>query len=197
MNKERVAVKITKDAQKTTFVDSEVHDGVEDSGENTLFLRTRVFGFYKQHKTKFSISGAIFLIAAIATIYQVFFQHPTTSYAPQTMENSSGGLQVQGDGNIIVATPNREPITQYKILSTTEKLEDGFHTKIEILISFDKKGRLHISPKIYCEEYKDRERRVFQFEGGAYSGLVFNLNCRSSELIQEGNDEYFKYINDK
>lgn len=143
-----------------------------------------------------TISGSmVVLVVGVATIY---FQHPTTSYAPQIMENSSGAVQVQGNGNTIVATPNREPITQYNILSTSEKIDDGlFHTKIEVLISFDKKGGLNISPKIYCEEFKDRERRTFQFEGGVYSGLVFNLDCKSSEPIQEGNNEYFKYINNK
>ncbi len=128
----------------------------------------------------------------------IYFQHPTTSYAPQTMENSSGGVQVQGNGNTIVATPNHEPITRYKILSVSEKLDDGlFHTKIEVGVFFDKKGGLHISPKIYCDEYKDRERRLFQSEGDVYSGLVFNVDCKSSEPIQEGNNEYFKYINNE
>lgn len=139
------------------------------------------------------IMGLLSLFGVGLTIY---FQRPSASYAPQTMENSSGGVQIQGNGNTIVATPNHEPITEYNVLSVSEKLNDGlFHTKIEVRVAFDKQGGLHISPKIYCDEYKNRERRNFSFEGGVYSGLVFNLDCKSKEPIQGGNDEYFKYIN--
>jgi preprotein translocase subunit SecG len=145
---------------------------------------------------KISVIVAVILFV-LGLVVNYLIQQPTTNYAPQTAEVQSGNvIQVQGNGNTIVPTLNHEPITQYKILSTSEKRDGNLlHTKLEVLVSFDKQGGLQISPKIYCEEYKDRERRVFQFEGGAYSGLVFNLDCKSSEPMQEESGEYFKYIN--
>lgn len=145
---------------------------------------------------KWSVITAI-IIFVLGLIANYYFQPPTISYAPQNAETKVGDvIQVQGNGNTIVLTLNHKPITQYNILSPSKESGDNlFHTRLEVLVSFDKQGGLHISPKIYCEEFKDRERRVFQFEGNAYSGLVFNLDCKSSELMEEGNSEYFEYIN--
>ncbi len=144
-----------------------------------------------------TIQAAIISLLGVGLI--VYFQQSTktTNYAPQTATTTSGSIiQLQGNGNKIETIPDHEPITQYNILTKSERLSDGlFHTKIEVLVAFDKKGGLHISPKLYCDEYKDRERRPFHFEGVYYSGLVFNVECTSPESIQEGNSEYFEYIN--
>ncbi len=208
MSGKKPFINVTETAHNFTMEDCEFHGDkplIKTAASDTHLKGIKHFADVsskiKRHP-RMSIFTILAALAAVATIYQVVFQTPDyvekiNNYAPQSMKDSNGGVQVQGNGNVIVTTPNREPITQYNILSASEKLNDGlFHTKIEVLVSFDKRGGLHISQKIYCEEYKDRERRIFQFEGGAYSGLVFNLDCKSSESIQGGNNEYFKYTND-
>jgi|SRR3989344_1743156 len=72
------------------------------------------------------------LVPVLAAVITIFWQRPTTEYAPQTIQNSPGGIQVQGNLNV----ENNEfpkPTIEYSTTSAISLGRDGlYHQTFEL-----------------------------------------------------------------
>jgi hypothetical protein len=85
MKKEKVALKVTKDAKNGQFIDCDVRGGAEVSGINMKFIRTKISNIYKGNKKKTITAIIVFIVGLTAfisnftTIVQYIFSKNTQS----------------------------------------------------------------------------------------------------------------------
>lgn len=134
-----------------------------------------------------------FLSGAFSGFKALFFDSnlsvaTTTPSFVQTMENSPGGVQMQGNGNTLITNPDPEPITEYSILASKLGDDGLYYSQVEVRTAYTKTGYLEINGKLDCEKIGDWESATFYREGIDVHlgvGYILQLNCVSKEQIPE------------
>lgn len=129
------------------------------------------------------ITGTLSLIGVFAAIY---FQKPSTQYASQTMENSPGGLQVQG-GDVIVQESKLH--LDYELKESIRQVDGTYSNKF--LLTVSSKGGIDPKdpPPIQINKILDCKPATMEYAGmiGDFSNSIqYSIVCISSEKIIQG-----------
>lgn len=135
------------------------------------------------------------LFGLIGVILIIVFQKSTTNtelkYSPQSMDDSPGGIQVQGN---LIKNEYPEPELRYEVTQYPNLEQDGYYHasyKVYLFHAFgaDIKRDFKQSGLISCGEPKQTELYV---ENGKFAETII-MDCRMKELPPEGT-ELFYYI---
>lgn len=72
MEKEHIAVELTREAKDNRFIDSEIHGGLKIAGSGNQFVRTGVYKFKKEHPFFFWLAVVASIITILSFLGTVF-----------------------------------------------------------------------------------------------------------------------------